>query len=90
MKMSLRKGRRDFTQSLIQYAIEGNVLSRCEEHLGSIYRSSQDLTPAHEVVEAAWKSGEISSGLDGAIEQLNEIVEKAPKCCSHIKCWFRI
>jgi len=87
MKKSLRKGRRDFSDRLIQYAIEANVLARCELHPGSIFRINPDPGPAQEAVRSAWGIGEISSGLDGALDQLNSLLDKAPERCSHIKCW---
>lgn len=89
MQMSLTKGRRDFTDRLIHYAVKAGVLAKCPDHPGSIYRSAQDVQAAHNVVEAAWRIGEISSGLDGAISQLNAIIEKAPSCCSQKDCWSK-
>ena len=89
MKMTRNKGRGDFTKRLIDYAIEGGVLARCPDHAHSIYRTDQDLDQAHAVIEAAWAKGEISSGLQGAIEQLNRLVDKAPHTCSYAICWSK-
>ena len=89
MQMSAQKGRGDFTARLINYGIEGGVLARCKDHPGSIYRRNSDPQPAIKIVEDAWKRGEISSNLEGALEQLHLILDKAPRTCSQSKCWSK-
>ncbi len=89
MKMTRNKTRGGFTKRLISYALEAGVLARCPDHAHSIYRTDRDIALAHAVIEAAWQKGEIGSGFEGAIEQLNRIVDKAPKACSHPDCWSK-
>lgn len=89
MKKTLQKGRRDFTERLINYAIEGGALSRCKEHPQSIYRTGQEFSGAYAVVKKAWQKGEISSDLSGAQSQLDEIMSKAPERCSFVRCWSK-
>ena len=83
-----RKGRHDFGDRLMEYAVESGVLVRCPEHPGSVFRAIPDDGPAREVVEDAWGRGEISSGLEGALGQLEAILKKAPASCSHPGCWL--
>ena len=89
MRKSAQKRRGDFTPRLINYAIEGGVLARCEDHPGSIYQRNSDPQPAIKMIEDAWKRGEISSSLEGALDQLRLILDKAPRTCSHSKCWSK-
>ena len=85
----MQKGRRDFTQRLIGYAVEGGVLARCSDHAGSIYRTDADIKDAYDVVRQAWQIGEISSDFESAKSQLDRILDKAPNCCSQESCWTK-
>lgn len=89
MKMTLKKGRRDFTQRLINYAITADVLRKCPDHAGSVYRTNVPVDKAYDVLQTDWQKGIISSDLDSAKSQLDDILKKAPKRCSHPACWAK-
>jgi len=87
--MRKTKGRKtfDFHKRLINYAIDGGALIRCSDHAGSVYRSSASTDGAREAVRLAWQTGFISSDLESALGQLSDILERAPRNCSHPDCW---
>lgn len=89
MMMKRNKGRRDFTQRLINYAIEGGALSKCAVHPKSIFKTNQGVSETYTAIEKAWQSGEIGSDLSMAQEQLEDILVKAPTKCSIVECWTK-